>query len=195
MGTGSHVPARPKLFTIGVYGSTRAAFFAALEDAGVDLLLDVRRRRAVRGSEYSYANAGQLTDELAERGIAYKHVLGLAPDPETLDLQGSVDASAKRLKSDRTELSPEYVAQYTGRTLDVFDFAAFAAGIREFHAPVIMCIERIPQACHRSLIAPKLARALDAEVVHLIPSGAGFDAKRALARINRQRAARRKKFG
>lgn len=188
-------PKKSKLFTIGVYGATRSAFFAALEDAGVDLLLDIRRRRAVRGSEYSYANAGHLTDELAVRGIAYRHVLGLAPDLETLKLAGSADAAAKRLKSERTELPPEYIAQYTQRTLDAFDFKALAGEIREFRAPVIMCIERIAQACHRSLVAPKLAAALDAEVVHLVPSGAAFDAKRALATINRRRAARRKKYG
>lgn len=188
-------PQKSKLFTIGVYGSTRSAFFAALEDAGVDLLLDVRRRRAVRGSEYSYANAGHLIDELAERGIEYRHVLDLAPDMETLKLQGAVDAAAKRLKSERTQLSPEYIAQYTRRTLDPFDFDEFAKELRGFRAPVLLCVERVAQACHRSLIAPKLAAALGAQVVHLLPSGAAFDAKRALARINRQRTARRKKYG
>lgn len=160
------------------------------------MVLDIRRRRAVRGSEYAYANALQLTGELRERGIAYKHVIGLAPDLETLNLQGRADASAKQKKSERTELSSEYVAQFTGRTLDAFDFEILAAELAGFRAPALLCVERIPGACHRSLVAPKLAVALGGvEIVHLKPSGAAFEAKRALAKVNRDRAARRKKYG
>lgn len=150
----------------------------------------------MRGSEYSYANARQLTEELCARGIAYKHVLGLAPDVETLNVQSSADATGNRLKSQRIELSPEYVAQFTQRTLETFDFDGLAQELRGIQAPALMCIERITGACHRSLVAPRLAAALGGiETVHLIPSGAAFDAKRALAKINRERAARRKKYG
>ena len=185
-----------KVFTIGVYGTTRAAFFDTLEDAGIDVLIDVRRRRAVRGSIYSFANALRLTTELQERGIHYRHVLDLAPHPETLALQGAADERDKRLKSERTQLDPQYVAQYTARTLSCFDFAELARELGPFHAPVVFCIERIPAACHRSLVAPELAKAVGArEVVHLIPPGEAFDAQRALQAVRRKRAARRKRFG
>ena len=43
----------PQVATIGVYGFTQAVFLEALREARVGLVLDVRQRRGVRGSEYS----------------------------------------------------------------------------------------------------------------------------------------------
>lgn len=198
MGNSGYMPASNivKVCTIGVYGSTRAAFFDALQAAGVDVLLDIRRRRAVRGSQYTFANAERLTSELAAREIEYRHVLDLAPDKETLALQGAADTEAKRLKSERTELAPDYVKQYVSRTLSRFDFSAFARELDTFRTPALFCIERIPEACHRSLVAPKLAKALGTEeIVHLIPQGAAYDTLSLLRQIKRNRNARRKRFG
>ena len=39
-----------RVLTIGVYGSERETFFDALQTAGADEFVDIRRRRAVRGS-------------------------------------------------------------------------------------------------------------------------------------------------
>lgn len=184
------------LYTIGVYGTTARAFFEELTKHGVDALIDIRRRRAVRGSLYTFANAERLIAELEERGIAYKHVLGLAPDMETLSLQGEADEKAHQRKSERQELSQAYKTQYVARTLETFDFAALAEELKAFRAPAIMCIERIPQACHRSLVAPKLQAALKArEVVHLQPSAAAFEAQRALRDVKRNRARTKRKYG
>ncbi len=185
-----------KVCTIGVYGSTRAAFFDALEAAGVDVFLDIRRRRAVRGSQYTFANAERLTGELAAREIEYRHVLDLAPDRETLALQHAADDDAKRLKSERTELAAEYIKQYVSRTLSRFDFSGLARELKAFNTPVLFCIERIPDACHRSLVAPKLAKAVGTnEIVHLIPEGAAFETIRLLRKIKRDRSTRRRRFG
>ncbi len=185
-----------KVCTIGVYGSTRAAFFDALEAAGVDVLLDIRRRRAVRGTQYTFANAERLTAELAAREIEYRHILELAPDNDTLATQHAADDTAKRLKSERTELAPEYIEKYVSRTLSRFDFSALARELEPFSTPVLFCIERIPEACHRSLVAPKLAKALrTSEILHLIPEGAAFETQRLLRQIKRNRSARRKRFG
>jgi len=159
-----------RVFTIGVYGASRETFFAALERAGADVLIDIRRRRAVRGPRYTFANAARLTAELERLGIAYRHELGLAPSAAMLKLQHEADARAKRLLSERTELAPGYVKRYTAQVLERFDFDALAAELTGFRAPVLMCIERIPAACHRSLAAPRLARALGTDDVdHLVP--------------------------
>jgi len=89
-----------------------------------------------------------------------------------------------------------YKTQYVARTLETFDFAALAEELKAFRAPAIMCIERIPQACHRSLVAPKLQAALKArEVVHLQPSAAAFEAQRALRDVKRNRARTKRKYG
>jgi uncharacterized protein (DUF488 family) len=157
--------------TIGVYGASRETFFEALERAGADVLIDIRLRRAVRGPRYTFANAARLIAELRKRTIAYRHELGLAPSAAMLKLQHDADARAKRLLSERTELAPAYVKRYTVQILERFDFDALAAELTGFRAPVLMCIERIPTACHRSLAAPRLARALGIDKVdHLIPA-------------------------
>ena len=161
------------VYTIGVYGSDRSSFFGALENARIDVFLDVRTRRAVRGPRYTFANAQRLVAELHARGIAYRHVRDLAPGYELLALQHAADAEQGRRHSARTELSPEYLRRYRAEVLNRFDFDALSRDLDGFSAPVLFCIERIPEACHRSLVAPKLARALGTErVVHLVPESA-----------------------
>jgi uncharacterized protein (DUF488 family) len=159
-----------RVYTIGVYGSNKERFFRAIGEAGIDIFLDVRRRRGVRGPLYPFANAKRLMAELAELGIPYRHILELAPQNATREIQYAADARAKQRKSERRTLAPEYIREYVPQTLDVFDFAALAKELHAFHAPVLCCVERYPEACHRSLVAPQLAQAMHAdEVVHLFP--------------------------
>ncbi len=67
------------LATIGVYGFNVDAFLAALNEAGVGLVLDVRQRRGVRGSQYAWANSKRLQLALLSAGIDYEHHRELAP--------------------------------------------------------------------------------------------------------------------
>jgi len=164
----------PTVLTIGVYGSDGAAFFAALEAAGADILLDLRTRRAVRGTRYAYANAKRLTAELDRRGIAYRHVLALAPGRDLLALQHAADARERVAYSARRVLDPEYVRRYVRDVLDRFDFGVLAGELHDYRAPALMCVERFAVACHRGLVAPRLARALHArDTVDLIPEPVG----------------------
>jgi uncharacterized protein (DUF488 family) len=164
---------KPTVFTIGVYGSDEGTFFDALATARIDVFLDIRRRRAVRGSRYAFANAKRLIAGLAARNIAYRHIIDLAPHRSMLALQHAVDASEKRRFAERTVLAPEYIRRYVPEVLDEFDFDALARALHGCRAPVLFCIERIPQACHRSLAAPRLAAAFGTtEIVHLIPKEA-----------------------
>src|SRR4051812_29301725 len=64
--------------TIGVYGFDGAGFIRALREAGVGIVLDVRQRRGVRGSEYAWANSKRLQGALSEAGIGYTHLPELA---------------------------------------------------------------------------------------------------------------------
>jgi len=135
------------------------------------LARDIRTRRAVRGTRYSYANAKRLIAELGRREIAYRHIIDLAPGRELLALQHAVDKHEGRAYSARTGLAKDYVRRYVREVLDRFDFAELAREPAGYRAPVLMCIERIPAACHRSLVAPRLAQALHArEIIDLIPT-------------------------
>ena len=80
--------------TIGVYGFTAETFLSALREARVGLLLDVRQRRGVRGSEYAWANSARLQAALAEAGIGYRHLKELAPTTELRQLQYAEDDKA-----------------------------------------------------------------------------------------------------
>src|SRR4051794_24896617 len=104
--------------TIGVYGFTGESFLAALRDAGVRLVLDVRQRRGVRGPEYAWANSQRLQAALGEAGIGYEHVKELAPTTELRHLQYAEDARQGVGKRSRAELAPEYVERYTREILD-----------------------------------------------------------------------------
>lgn len=158
-----------RVFTIGAYGFDSDGFFNTLERAEADIFLDVRQRRGLRGSRYAFANVGRLTRELERRGIAYRHLRELAPDPEIRDLQRKADAATGALKSSRLELAPAFIEAYIAAKLDCFDWEGLAAELEPFRAPILFCVEQRPESCHRSLVAPRLARLLDAEVVNLTP--------------------------
>ena len=132
-------------------------------------MLDVRQRRGVRGSEYAWANAGRLQAALRGSGIAYRHHRELAPTTELRQIQYREDASAGVGKRSRIELAPEYVRRYADEILDRADLDAIVAELPTDGAAALLCVERDPEACHRSLIAERLRERYDASVTHLIP--------------------------
>ncbi len=157
--------------TIGVYGFDRETFLATLADAKVNLVLDVRQRRGVRGSEYAWANAQRLQDALASAGIGYSHLKELAPTTELRQAQYRADDRRGEGKRSRTLLAPEYVSGYTGEILDRVDLAPIVRWIGGSKA-ALLCVERDPEACHRSLIAARLRRDWEFSVEDLRPPAA-----------------------
>lgn len=158
----------PTLRTIGVYGFDRESFLASLGGAGVELLLDVRQRRGVRGSEYAWANAQRLQAALAEAGIGYTHLKELAPTTEMRELQYREDEKKGEGKRSRSVLAPAYVERYTEEVLDRVDLAPIVRFVGKAPA-ALLCVERDPEACHRSLIAERLQNEFGFEVEHLRP--------------------------
>ena len=159
----------PTVATIGVYGFTLAAFVDSLHRTEVRLLLDVRQRRGVRGSEYAWANSKRLQAALAEAGIGYRHHPDLAPTTELRQLQYTEDARQGVGKRSRAELAPEYVERYTHEILDEANLDAVVADLPREGAAALLCVERDPEACHRSLVAERLAAAHGVSVTHLRP--------------------------
>ena len=159
----------PELATIGVYGFDGESFLAALRDGGVRLLLDVRQRRGVRGPEYAWANSRRLQAGLGEAGIAYRHHRELAPTTEMRQLQYREDDRLGVGKRSRSELAAEYVRRYRAEILDQVDLEPVAEAIREEGPATLLCVERDPEACHRSLIAARLAERHGFTIRHLRP--------------------------
>ena len=156
------------LATIGVYGWTLEAFLDALRRAEAALLLDVRQRRGVRGAEYAWANARRLEAALGEAGLGYRHLPELAPTTELRQLQYREDDRVGAGKRSRRELAPEYRERYLSEILDRVDLAALAEEL-PLEASTLFCVERDAEACHRSLVAERLAEELGLEVRHLRP--------------------------
>ena len=159
-----------RILTIGVYGFDEEAFFRTLQEAGVDVLCDVRQRRGVRGSAYAFANSRRLQARLAELGIRYVHRKDLAPTKAMRNQQALADKEAKIAKRKRSTLDPTFVQAYRGEILAELDANEFVESLPpDARVVALLCVERDPAACHRSLLAERLARDLNAPVEHLIP--------------------------
>jgi uncharacterized protein (DUF488 family) len=155
--------------TIGVYGFTLDAFLAALRGEEVRLMIDVRQRRGVRGSEYAWANSLRLQAALADAGVGYEHWPSLAPTTELRRLQYAEDAREGVGKRSRVALAPEYVESFTREILAEADLDALVARLPDPGAAALLCVERDPEACHRSLVAARLAEDFGVAVSHLRP--------------------------
>jgi uncharacterized protein (DUF488 family) len=161
---------RPQVVTVGVYGYTVESFLAALAHAGVVNLLDVRQRRGVRGPEYAWANSQRLQDALRDAGIGYEHHQELAPTTEMRRLQYAEDDRQGVGKRTRTRLAPEYRERYRREILDPVDLLPIVRAMPRAGATALLCVEGEPEACHRSIVAARLAREFDLQVTHLRPT-------------------------
>jgi uncharacterized protein (DUF488 family) len=156
-----------RLATVGVYGFTVEEFLDTLNEADVRLLLDVRQRRGVRGPQYAWANAKRVQAALAGAGIGYRHQPELAPTSELRQLQYREDHRLGVGKRSRTELAPEYSERYIREILDRVDLGELVDELPDEGAGALFCVERDPEACHRSLIAERIAAEYGAVVSHL----------------------------
>jgi uncharacterized protein (DUF488 family) len=153
--------------TIGVYGYTVDTFLDTLRGANVGLVLDVRQRRGVRGTEYAWANSLRLQAALAEAGIGYRHHKELAPTTELRHIQYREDDRLGVGKRSRVELAPEYREGHIKEILDHVDLAPIIDELPRDAASALLCVEHDPEACHRSLIAERLTAQYHLPVTHL----------------------------
>lgn len=159
-----------KIYTIGVYDFEEEQFFQALRDAGVELFCDLRWRRGLRGAKYAFANYKRLLARLESMEIAYLHRRDLAPTPEIRARQKEADTERGVAKRKRRDLSPEFIQAYRQAILSDFDPRAFLDALPAgTNKVVLFCVEREPEACHRSLVAQKLAEQPGVELEHLFP--------------------------
>lgn len=155
-------------FTVGAYGHTEESFFGALQGNRIDTLVDIRRRRGMRGSRYAFANSVRLQERLAVLGISYVYIKELSPSEVLRDLQKKSDASVGILKRNRAELAPEFIAAYRNQCLagkTRFDILTQLPSQTQRIA--LFCVEAQACACHRSLVAGWLARGHDPPITDI----------------------------
>ncbi len=159
-----------KIITIGVYGFDETSFFDALCKAKVDTFCDIRSRRGVRGAAYAFANSKQLQGRLSELGIQYIYRKDLAPTKTVREKQAVDDKATKTAKRKRTELGDAFIEGYHTECLDVFDPQSLLEELElDTRVVALFCVETVPEACHRSLVAEKLANTFDWEVEDILP--------------------------
>ncbi|WP_434036009.1 DUF488 family protein, N3 subclade [Formosa sp. 4Alg 33] len=146
-------------YTIGVYNSTEKEFFDKLLNNNIDTFCDIRQRRGVRGSKYSFVNSKRLQSKLQDLEINYIHYLDLAPTKEIRELQKQADLNNTELKRDRKTLGQVFIKEYNNQIVSQFNFNEFLDELENFNAKniVLFCVEESHKACHRSIVAEKLS--------------------------------------
>lgn len=157
------------LFTIGVYGSSKEEFFDKLVKNNIDTFIDIRRRRAVRGSQYAFVNSTRLQNELRERNIKYLHILDLAPTNEIREAQKVADNQQKVAKRERQSLGSVFRYRYENEILSNYDFNSLEKELATLgcERAVLFCVEKEPQACHRSLVSERIEEKYSTKSIHL----------------------------
>ena len=140
-----------RIFTIGYEGATVGEFLAALKVAGVERVIDVRALPLSRRPGFSKT---PLSGVLEEAGIEYVHLKALGtPGEGRAAARGGRHEDLKRIYAGQLEL-PEAMVQ----SAQMLDLAAEKPS-------ALLCMEREPAHCHRTLLLSAVAP--DADVVHL----------------------------
>ena len=150
--------------------STAPASCARLDEAAVTQVIDIRQRRGVRGAQYAWANSNRLQARLADARIGYEYHPELAPDTEMRQLQYRADAAQGVGKRSRERLSPEYVQVYTEEILDLVPLEPLIRRLPVHGTAALLCVEATAEACHRSLVAQRLAERFGFEVINIEPT-------------------------
>ena len=140
-----------KLFTIGYEGATQPEFIATLKAAGVERVIDVR---AVPLSRKPGFSKNILAGGLCEAGIDYVHLKALGTPPKGREAARKGNhAKLEAVYAGQLEL-PEAIVQ-----------AAQMLDLAQEKPSALLCFERDPGTCHRTLLIAAVAG--DAEVVDL----------------------------
>jgi uncharacterized protein (DUF488 family) len=142
-----------RIFTIGYEGTTVPEFIAALRKAGVQRVIDVRALPLSRRPGFSKT---ALRGALAEGEIEYVHLRALGTPAEgRAAARAGRHADLERIYAGQLEL-PEAMAQ-----------SAQMLELAREKPSALMCVERDPAHCHRTLLLDAVAA--DAEVIDLYP--------------------------
>jgi uncharacterized protein (DUF488 family) len=140
-----------RIFTIGYEGATVAEFLAALQKAGIERVVDVRALPLSRRPGFSKT---ALRGALEEAGIEYVHLKALGtPSEGRSAARAGRHEDLKRIYAGQLEL-PEAMMQ-----------SAQMLELAREKPSALLCMEREPAHCHRTLLLDAVAG--DAEVVHL----------------------------
>ncbi|HEX8210991.1 MAG TPA: DUF488 domain-containing protein [Longimicrobium sp.] len=140
--------------TIGYEDATVKRFLAALRDAEVELVVDVRALASSRRPGFAKT---ALAANLSGASIEYLHLRGLGTPSE-----GRAAARAGRHDEMRAVFA-EHLATPAAQA----DLETLATLVGSGRRVCLLCLEADPTHCHRSLVADALAERVPVEVTHL----------------------------
>ena len=150
--------AQREILTIGYEGSDIGDFVALLSSLGVEVLCDVRDVTASRKRGFS---KNPLTEALATVGIKYLHFKGLGdPKEGRLAARAGDFAEFRRIFGQHLSSEPAQLA--------LSELSKVASSQRS----CLMCFERDPKECHRSIVADALSTDMSYSIRHVgVPKG------------------------
>jgi uncharacterized protein (DUF488 family) len=137
----------PAIFTIGYEQATQAAVVAALREAGVEVLADIRYLPLSRRPGFSKSS---LRAAVEEAGIAYRHFR---------DLGTPAEGRAAARRGDHAELARIYGGQL--ELPEALKQMAELRALAEEKAVCLLCYERAAGHCHRTLLIDTLLTDFD----------------------------------
>ncbi|HMR31906.1 MAG TPA: DUF488 domain-containing protein [Geminicoccaceae bacterium] len=145
-----------RLLTIGYQDTTQVAVLEALSLAGATTLVDVRAIAASRRPGFAKS---QLAGGVASIGLTYLHLRGLGTPAE----------GRQAAREGRHEEMREVFGRHLRTPEAQHDLAQLAGLVRSGRRVCLLCLERQPHHCHRSIVAAQMAEELGCEVEHLMP--------------------------
>ncbi len=143
------------LLTIGYEGATLPDVLAAMTRARVDLLIDVR---AVPRSRKPGFSARILAGSVEAAGIGYRHLQRLGTPKPGRDAARAGDAAG---------MAAIFNAHMTGDEPQAA--LAEATSLARAHRACLLCFERDPHFCHRTIVAAMVAVRTGQDIIHLTP--------------------------
>lgn len=142
-----------KLMTIGYEGALPSDFIATLQEAKVSFLIDIRELPLSRRKGFSKK---VLAESLSNAGIEYRHFRELG-DPK----QGREAARAGRTADFKKIYSRHMkTAAAQGALVELLEIVGS-------NNTCLLCYERDPNQCHRTMVAAELSDRSGIGVVHL----------------------------
>lgn len=140
-----------KIYTIGYESGNIEYFLKQLKDNKVNLLIDTRIKTDSK-TNVDF-NKNQLSANLEENDIDYKHYIGLGTPPEMM----------QQMKETGSYSMTEYKAHLVENNAVLYDV------ISDTKVPnvAIMCYEANHKDCHRTVVAEMLRELTSAKVIHL----------------------------
>ena len=141
------------IYTIGYEGAGVDRFIAVLREAGIELVLDIRAAPVSRKKGFS---KNLLAAHLTEAGIDYRHLRRLGTPKHGRDAAraGNLESFERIFLAHMDE--PEALLAL-----------GEAIALAESQPICLLCLERDPAHCHRSIVARAMVERTGQEIHHL----------------------------